>query len=357
MDAIRANTALMKSRCGTPVMAVVKADGFGLGSARVARAALAGGATELGVATCNEALGLRADGLDVPILAWVIHEGAPLREAVSAGIRLGLTTPAQVVEIARIAAGLGRPAEIELEVETGMHRSGCPESDWPALFEAARTAEEAGHVRVIGVWTHLAGTAPEQFTAPLANLGRAVALARTYGLRPRQHAAASVAASIDPRARLDIVRLGASLFGIEPDRSHPVGLVPTARWESQIIQLRDVPAGARVGYGRDEVREPTRLALIPVGYADGLSRHASPGLGVRIADGSVVPFFGRISMDQSIVDVSGHDVAPGDPVVLIGDSRRGEPDLVACADALDTIEQEVLTGLGPRVARIEEVLT
>lgn len=353
--AIRANVELMRELCGTLVMAVVKADGFGLGAVRASRAALAGGASELGVATCEEALALRAAGIEAPILAWLLHDGARVREAIAAGIRLSLTDRSQVTVVAQTARDLGMVAEVELEIESGMHRSGCIEEGWAAMFEEAQRAEGQGWMKVVGVWTHLSGTAPEHFTTPLEILDRAVAMARRRGLRPRRHAAASLAATVDPRTRLDLVRLGASLLGIEPVRSRPVGLRPVIRWESRITQVHDVREGDLVGYGRHRVSSSTRLALIPIGYADGLPRRASPGLGVAVA-GQTLPFVGSISMDQAVVEVGGTEIGPGEPVVLIGDPRAGEPGLADWADALGTIEQEVLTGLGDRVARRDEVL-
>lgn len=351
--AIADNARLLRALSGVPVMAVVKADGFGLGAARVARAALVGGASELGVATCDEALALRAAGITAPILAWLLHDGARVREALEQRVRLSVTSAAQLEEIARIAAALGVLAEVELEVETGMHRSGAAREDWPAFFAAAREQELEHRVRVIGVWTHLAGTAAEHFTGPLEALAEAIEMARGMGLRPRRHAAASVAAVTDPRTRLDLVRLGASLFGIEPVPDRPVGLRAVAVWESHVTQVRDAEADGLVGYGRDRIGRRTRLALIPLGYADGLSRRASPGLDVAIA-GRRFPFVGTISMDQAVIDIGDADVSAGDRAVLIGDADSGARSLREWADALGTIPQEVLTGLGSRVARIEE---
>lgn len=354
LAAIQANAALMLDTCRTPVMAVVKADGFGMGAVRAARAALAGGASELGVATCSEAIELRRAGITAPILAWVLHEDAPVAEALSCGIRLAPSTPAQIRHIAALAAQLGSIAELELEVETGMHRSGCPPEQWDELFRAAADAADA--VRVVGLWTHLAGSVPEHFDEPLARLADAAALARRSGLRPRLHAAASVAATVDPRTRLDLVRLGASVFGIEPVRDRPLGLTAVARWETRVTQVRDVVAGDVVGYDRVMLDHPSRLALLPVGYADGIPRHAA------LADGRVMtvmlggrrfPIVGAVSMDQTVIDVGDLPVERGDLVTIIGDPRQGEPALAEWAQMLHTIPQEVLTGIGSRVARGE----
>lgn len=353
--AIRANTSRMRELCSSPVMAVVKAGGFGLGAVRAARAALAGGATELGVATCAEAIELRRAGIDAPILAWMLHDDAPVRAAVAAGVRLSPTSAVQLGRVAAAAAALGIAAEVEIEVETGMNRSGAPRAEWPGLFEAAAAASASGLLRVVGVWTHLSGTSPAQFAAPLAHLDDAVALARSAGLRVRRHAAASRAAAVDPTSHLDLVRLGASLFGVEPVPERPVGLAPVARWETRVSQTREVRAGESVGYGQTRITAATRLALIPVGYADGISRRASGGeraMTVAVG-GRRCALIGAISMDQSVIDVGDAPVTAGDPVVLLGDPARDEPSLVEWSYAVGTIPQEVLTAIGPRVARTE----
>ncbi|MGO2519930.1 MAG: alanine racemase [Microbacterium sp.] len=354
-DAVRHNVARLRQLCGVPVMAVVKADGFGLGAERVARAALAGGATELGVATCEEALALRSAGVEEPILAWLIHDDAPLADAVNGSIRLSMTSVAQLEKIANIAATQHRCAEIELELETGMHRSGAARSDWEELFAAASDAENRGSVRVIGVWTHLAGADRLAYSAALTLLDEGLARARRAGLRPRSHAASSVPAVADSRTRRDVVRLGASLFGIEPQPQRPLGLRPVLRWESRIAQVRQADAGAMIGYERHRAVRPTRLGLIPIGYADGLPRRASAVLNVSVGE-ERFPFLGVISMDQAVIDLGDSATAVGDRVTLIGDLARGEPSLAEWANALDTIPQEILTGLGSRVARVEEVL-
>lgn len=335
-------------------MAVVKADGFGLGAERVARAALAGGATELGVATCEEAIELREAGLDEPILAWLIYDGAPLEDAVAHGIRLSITTAAQLEKIANIAAMQNRRAEIEIELETGMHRSGAARTEWEELFAAASAAENEGSVHVIGVWTHLAGTDRLAYSAALTLLDDGLARARRAGLRPRSHAASSVPAVADPRTRRDLVRLGASLFGIEPQPQRSLGLQPVLRWESRIVQIRHADAGAMIGYERHRAVGPTRLGLIPLGYADGLPRRASAVLDVSVG-GQRFPFLGSISMDQAVIDLGDSTMDVGDRVTLIGDPARDEPSLAQWAAVLDTIPQEILTGLGSRVARVEPV--
>ncbi|WP_242497825.1 alanine racemase [Microbacterium protaetiae] len=353
-DAVAANTARMVSLAGVPVMGVVKADGFGLGAASMARAVLAGGASELGVATCDEALALRAQGINVPLMAWLLHEGAPVAEALAADVAVSCATAPQVRQVAAAAREAGCRGIVELEVDTGMHRSGAAPAEWPELFHAARDAERAGALVVRGVWTHLGSTTPDPgtFDDPIARLERAVALAVGCGLRPmRRHAASSLAAVVAPRARLDLVRLGASLLGIEPVSAAPVGLAPAVRWTTRIVQTHAIAAGERVGYGGDyRAEHDGAVALLPVGYADGVPRSVSPGATVVIG-GRRAPLIGAVSMDQCVVDI-GHlnGVAAGDPVVLIG-TRAGEPSLAEWARLSGTIAQEVLTRLGPRVAR------
>lgn len=246
--ALAANTALVRDLCGTPVMAVVKADGFGLGAEIVARAVLAGGATELGVATCDEALALRAAGIAVPILVWMLHPGAPLAEAIAADVTLSCASLAMLESIIAATEHVGVPARIELEVETGMHRSGCPPHEWLQLCGAADAAARRGAVEVTGVWTHSGVTdpRPEAFDEPLERLDRAWREAQDAGLaRLRRHAASSLAAVAVPAARLDVVRVGAALFGIEPVASRPVGLRPVVRWETVVTQMRDIGPATR----------------------------------------------------------------------------------------------------------------
>lgn len=353
LTAIQENAALMRGTCRTPVMAVVKAEGFGMGAERAARAALAGGASELGVATCSEAIALRRAGITVPILAWLLHEHAPVAEALKWGIRLAPSSPAQIRDIAAVAAAQQNVAELELEVETGMHRSGCSPEHWEELFQAASDASDA--VRVVGLWTHLAGNQADHFDEPLARLADAAGLAERHGLRPRLHAAASVAATIDPRTRLDLVRLGASLFGIEPVRERPLGLAAVARWQTRVAQVRDVAVGDVVGYGRLVLDHPSRLALLPIGYADGIPRHAAFADGAMTVtlSGRRFPIVGAVSMDQTVIDVGDFPVERGDLVTIIGDPKQGEPGLDEWAQKLHTIPQEVLTGIGSRVARAE----
>lgn len=355
-SAIAANTRTMRALAETPLMAVVKADGFGLGAEVVARAAIAGGASELGVATCEEALALREAGIEVPILVWMLHPGAPLDAALRAGITLSCASLGQLEAVRAAAADAGITAVIELEVETGMHRSGCPEGEWSELLRVAAHAQQQGELEVRGVWTHFGATSLTAiaFAHPLERLDAAWRAAVEAGLQPRRHAASSLATSVAPESRLDVVRVGAALFGVEPDPAHPVGLEATVRWETSVAQVRDVAESAAVGYGGTyRTGRAARLALLPVGYADGVPRHGWPGLEVGIG-GRRFPVVGAISMDQCVVDVGDAPVEVGDRVVLLGDGSAGEPSLSEWSAILGTIPQEVLTGVGTRVARIVE---
>lgn len=354
-SAISTNTALLRTHCGTRVMAVVKADGFGLGAELIARAALAGGASELGVATCDEALALRDAGIEAPILVWMLHPGAPLADALRAGVALSCASPRLLELVAAAAAETGIRARIELEVDTGMHRSGCPPLEWGGLCADAERAQRGGLVDVAGVWTHFGVTDddPAAFADQLAALDAAWRTAYRAGLRPqRRHAASSLGAVVCPEARLDLVRIGAALFGIEPVPSRPLGLEQAARWETTVAQVRDVGPGDAVGYGgRYRTGRAGRLALLPVGYADGVPRSAWPGVTVSVG-GTRHPLVGAVSMDQCVVDVGDARVDAGDRVVLFGEPASGEPTLREWSLILGTIPQEVLTGLGPRVARV-----
>jgi alanine racemase len=297
---------------------------------------------------------LRASGIDVPILAWMLHRGAALAEAIRSDVTLSCASPGILESVVAAAEETGLRARIELEVDTGMHRSGCASSQWPDLCARAREAERQGVVEVTGVWTHLGSTEddPAAFAGALGRLDSAWQVAHGVGLRPRRrHAASSLAAAVSPQARLDLVRIGAALFGIEPVPDRPLGLDNSARWETTVTQVREVGAGESVGYGElHRVIRPTRLALLPVGYADGVPRSAGRGLTVSLG-GIRHPLVGAVSMDQCVIDVGDAQVDVDDCAVLFGDPTVGEPSLSEWARVLDTIPQEVLTGLGPRVAR------
>ncbi|GAA2998022.1 alanine racemase [Actinokineospora diospyrosa] len=338
-------------RAGSPaVLAVVKADGFGHGLADVARTAVANGATWIGVTSVAEGVAVRAAGVTVPVLSWL----NPVQVDVPTVLRhrIDLAVPSGRHLAAIVAAEPRHPVRVHLQLDTGMARDGAAPEEWAGLMAAARRAEVAGWVTVVGVMGHLAMADrpghPGNAQGKSALL-RGVALAEQAGLRPTlRHLAATAATLTDPSAHLDLVRIGAGLVGIDPSGS--TRLRPSLRLTAPVAQVRRVGAGVGVGYGHTGVTgRPTTLALLPLGYADGLPRSAS-GRAQVLVRGRRCPVIGVISMDQTVVDVGDVPVEPGDQAVLFGPGRA-EPAVEEWAAWAGTIPHEIVTGIGHRVGR------
>lgn len=360
LDAIRANVATLAECAGAAAtMAVVKADAYGHGLVPVARAARAGGAQWLGTAVLAEALALRQAGDDGPILAWLAAPGEDWSAALQADVDVAAYSADQLTEIAAAARGAGRAARVHLKVDTGLGRGGVMPADWPAVVAQARRLESEGVVRAVGVWTHFAyADAPGHPTiaAQLGVFAEALAEAEAAGLRPEvRHTANSAATLTLPGSHYDLVRPGLAVYGLSPvpDVAGPeeLGLRPAMRLEARVALVKHAPAGHGVSYGHTyTTTAATRLALVPLGYADGVPRHAS-GAGPIHVGGRTVPIAGRVCMDQVVLDVGDLDVRAGDPAVLIGDAGRGEPTAQDWAHAAGTISYEIVTRVSPRLPR------
>ncbi|GAA3032731.1 alanine racemase [Microbacterium dextranolyticum] len=354
--AITENVRHLRRLTDSQVIAVVKADGYGHGAVRSAVAALAGGASRIGVSDITEALALRAAGIDAPIFAWLHAPGASFVEAAAQRIELGISSMAQL-QAAADAASPDVPVGVHLKAETGLGRNGIAPAELPAVFAEAARLERIGRLRVIGIFSHLSNTTVDDDRAAVARFREALALAASVGLEPElRHIAASHAAIDLPEARFGCVRLGLAIYGLSPfaDRtSADLGLHPAMTLRGAVAAVRRVPAGQGVSYGYlHRAETETTLALVPLGYADGVPRAASSGAAVRIA-GETFPVAGRIAMDQFVVDVGDHEVAVGDAAVLFGDPTLGDPAVEVWADAADTVNYEVVTRIGPRVPRRE----
>ena len=360
--AIRANVERLRAAAGrVEVMVVVKADAYGHGGVPVARTALAAGATWLGVAQLGEALALRAAGIDAPLLTWLYAPGAPLAAAVAAEIDISASAPWALDELAAAARAAGRPARVHLKVDTGMARGGARPEAWEGLVaHAARLAAE-GTVDIVGVWSHLArGDEPDQPTTDrqVEVFTAALAVAERAGLRPSlRHLAASSGTLLHPSTHFDLVRPGIAVYGHSPapDVADAVelGLRAAMRLEADVVLTKDLPAGVPVGYGHTFTTPvPGRLALLPLGYADGIPRHASNTAPVQVGPHRS-RVAGRVSMDQIVVHLpDGADVSAGDVAVLFGDARDGHPTAQDWAAAVGTISYEIVTRLSNRVPRV-----
>ncbi|MGY1619137.1 alanine racemase [Geodermatophilus sp. SYSU D00691] len=357
LDAIAANTAVLRAKVGRPLMAVVKADGYGHGMLPAARAALAGGADMLGVAVVEEALRLRAGGVTAPLLAWLNGPGEDFAAALAADVEVSVNATWGLDEVVAAARATGRPARLHLFVDTGLSREGATVQEWPGLVAAAARAQADGEVEVVGLWSHMAYA-----DAPLhPTIGRqvlvfeeAVAIARAAGLTDaRRHLANSAATVTLPETWYDMVRPGIAIYGLDPLGGDPAahGLRPAMTVQARVALTKRVPAGAGVSYGHAySTAAETTLALVPVGYADGVPRAAGNRAPV-LAAGARRTIAGRVCMDQFVLDVGDDPIAPGERVVLWGPGTAGEPTAQDWADVLDTIHYELVTRVGGRFTR------
>ncbi|WP_404475902.1 alanine racemase [Microbacterium aerolatum] len=352
MDAIADNTRHLRRLTGVEVIAVVKANAYGHGAAASAVAALSGGATRLGVADINEALDLRRQGITAPIISW-LHQPDERFDAVAAErIEVGISSFDQLEAAGAVAGG---DVGVHLKLETGLSRNGIAPGDWGRVFAEAARLERIGRIRIVGLFSHLSNASPADDRAALARFEEGTKAAASAGIRPEIRHIAATAAAIDlPETRLDAVRIGIGLYGLSPfdDRSSAeLGLRPAMTLRGAVAAVRRVPAGSGVSYGYDHrTNRDTTLALVPLGYADGIPRQAS-GRGPVVINGQRFSVAGRIAMDQFVVDVGDAHVAVGDEVVLFGDPTLGVPSATEWANAASTINYEIVTRIGNRVPR------
>jgi alanine racemase len=357
LDAIRTNVARLRVGTNAQVMAVVKGDGYGHGMVASARAALRGGATWIGACTLDEALELRRAGLTAPIFAWLLAPGLPLHEAVEADVDLSASSVGLLAEIVRAAQRVGRPARTHLKIDTGLSRGGASPADWPELCDAAAKAEADGYLKIVGAWSHLVyADVPEHATTDrqLALFAEGLETASRLGVTPpMRHIANSAATLTRPDTHFDLVRPGIAIYGLSPVPGRDFGLRPAMSVRARVLLTKRVPAGQGVSYGHTyHTERDTTLALLPMGYADGIPRGASNLAPVRLA-GANRPIAGRVSMDQIVIDCGDASVAAGDVAVLFGPGDDGEPTADDWADVLDTINYEIVTRMGStRVPRV-----
>ncbi|MEU1535136.1 alanine racemase [Streptomyces fagopyri] len=361
LAALRANVRTLRAHApSAALMAVVKSDAYGHGAVPCARAALEAGATWLGTATPEEALALRAAGVPGRVMCWLWTPGGPWREAVEADLDVSVSGMWALREVVAAAAAAGVPARVQLKADTGLGRSGCQPADWPELVEEALRAEAGGRIRITGLWSHFA-CADEpghpSVRAQLALFREMVTYAEERGVRPEvRHIANSPATLTLPESHFDLVRTGIAVYGISPSPEigtpADFGLRPVMTLSASLALVKHVPGGHGVSYGHHYVTPgPTTLGLIPVGYADGIPRHAS-GTGPVLVGGKWRTVAGRVAMDQFVVDLGGDEPAPGSQAVLFGPGDRGEPTAEDWARAAGTIAYEIVTRIGTRVPRV-----
>ena len=348
----------------TALMAVVKADGYGHGMLTAARAAIEGGATWLGVAHPASALALARADLDAQILTWLFEPHTArivLPEVLASGVDVSVGSPEMLALVSEAARQADRRARVHLKIDTGMGRNGV--LPWQ-IREMGATLREDDFLQATGAWTHL--TSADDPSDPATDQqvelfdSACAAFADEVGPIPLQHIANSAATLTRPDLHRDLVRPGIALYGYPPVPTD-VPLRPAMTLTSRIALVKEVPEGHSIGYGRMRTTtRPTRLGLVPIGYADGLHRAGSDRCDVlvRTASGDRrAPQVGRISMDQIVIDLGADSEArPGDEVFLFGDAG-GDPGGPSASTADDwaaaagTIPYEVLTSVSGRVTR------
>jgi alanine racemase len=352
-DAIRSNVRYFTRLTRGRLMAVLKADGFGHGP--LAPVVIEEGASSLGVVSIDEALVLRRSGAEVPILSWLNPIDADFASAVAEHIDLGVASVDALQAIARAARRVGRRARLHLHVDLGMSRDGAPASAWRSLCVLARMAEQEGHAHVVGIMGHMSCADRQNDPHNLRErllFAAAVRSARRIGLAPAvTHLAATAATITGVGGEHDLHRIGAGLYGIDP--SHTTRELRFAlSLHAPVISARRVDARVSVGYGACFTTDrPTHLALLPVGYADGLPRAASHRAEV-LARGRRRPIVGVISMDTAVIDTGDDCLTPGETATLLGPGDRGEPTVADWARWSNTIEHEIVTRIGSRVSRV-----
>ncbi|QKT06667.1 alanine racemase [Gordonia sp. X0973] len=359
LAAIAHNLRVLSDVAGVGVLAVVKAGGYGHGALPVARTLVDAGAVGLGVAHVGEAVALREGGIAAPVTAWLHTPDTDFESAIAADVDVAVSSSRQLDAVVAAAARRGETASVTVKVDTGMNRGGVAAPEWPAFVEAFGRAHAAGAVRLHGAMAHLAcGDEPENPAndEQAAGLRAAVDDLRRIGAQPELvHLANTPAALTRPDLAFDAVRPGIGVYGLNPVPRHSTAdLIPAMTLRTQVSLVKQVSAGSGISYGHT-YRAPadTVVAVIPVGYADGVPRLLSGRLRVRI-NGRDFTGVGRICMDQFVVDLGpdGGGVVEGDEVTLFGTGADGGPTAREWADLTDTIDYEIVTGIGPRIARV-----
>lgn len=371
LSAIEKNVKHLMSQSGKPALAVVKADAYGHGLIPVAKRAIASGVSWLGVALLEEAIALRESGVTAPILAWLTPTTDDFAGALKNNIDIGVPSLAHLEIIESVARANNIVARVHLEVDTGMTRGGAL-YEWDELIVAARKAEQAGYVKVIGVWSHFArADEPGHEFNVLQRNNFVVALdaAKQAGLSPEVvHLSNSAATINDEESHFDLIRLGIAMYGLSPDvekmgSSDQLGLTPALSLRARVHLVKDVPAGSQVGYGGSAITsQDTKIGIVAMGYADGVPRNANNSVGVLVGN-KMSPIIGRVSMDQFVVDLGKESqVRAGDWAYLIGAMIGSENTASytshtcytadSWAGACGTINYEIVTRIGPRVKRI-----
>jgi alanine racemase len=356
LEVIASNYKTLKDLTGGQVLAIVKADAFGHGMIEVSKKLESIGVDILGTADVDEALEIRKAGIRSPIMAWLHGKNTDFEQAIDQDIQLGASAIATLEKIAAAAKKVGQTAKVHLKVDTGLGRNGSDLDSWPALIEKAVELSAAGAIELVGVFSHLSGTSEKDDLEQLRVFEEAIETATKLGASFKiRHIAASLAALRYPATRLDMIRVGAALYGIDPSPdavARECGLLPAMRVTSEVVHIKKVPAGHGVSYGYlHKTTGESTLALVPFGYTEGFPRIATGHAEVSL-NGKRYRVLARVAMDQFILDLGSDSAEVGDEVVIIGDSTKGEPSAEDLALAAGTINYEIVTKMGGRAKRV-----
>ena len=361
LSAITQNFKSIKSRTTADVLAVVKADAYGHGLIPVSKALEDAGVDWFGTALLEEAINLRKAGILKPIISWLTPLGEDFKSAIDLDIDLGIPSIDLLNEVIKAASLTGKAARIHLEIDTGMSRGGVL-SEWDQLIKSVLVGVNLKQLKVIGIWSHFArADEPDELMnqEQLSLFEEKVNQAKAAGIDAQFiHIANSAALFTNKSSHKNIIRSGIALFGLSPDiktigDSSSLGLKPAMKLKAKLNLVKDVKAGASVGYGGTVViKSDTKLGVVALGYADGIPRNTNNLAGVFV-DKKRAPIIGRVSMDQFVVDLGITSTAKtGDEVIVFGDGSSGEYTVDEWAKAANTINYEIITRIGPRVPRI-----
>lgn len=358
LSAVAHNIGILRAHTPAQVMAVVKADGYGHGASQIGRAALDAGAVELGVATVDEALAIRRDGITAPVLSWLHGRDADFEAAIAADVQIAISSPRQLASVVEAARSVGRTAEVTIKIDTGLARNGVAPAEWEEIRDQIAKAVAEQVIVLRGAMTHLArGDEPEHPTNNLQaeRFDEAVADLVRVGAPPQVRHIANSAATLTRRDLAhDLVRTGIAVYGRSPTPDlGDFGLIPVMTLSAEVLSVKKIEAGHGVSYGHTWVApRDTTVALLPAGYADGIPRQLSNRLRVNI-NGRNFPGVGRVCMDQMVIDVGpdGGGVTEGDRAVLFGTGADDGPTALDWAETIGTIDYEIVSAIRGRAIR------
>ena len=332
-------------------LAVVKADGYGHGASQTAKAAIRGGASMLAVASVEEGVSLRNDGIAVPILVLGAVTGYDVRKGIEYDLIQTVCSHEMIRMCESAANGLDKKTEVHLKIDTGMGRIGVrTENERDGII---KELQESAHVTLSGVFTHFSdaddGEGGEKYTEQ--QFQRFLEMTSVFPETVIRHCCNSAAIHRHPEMYLDMVRAGISLYGYPPVKTNlPLKMCMT--WTASVSYVKELPAGSYVSYGRTwQAEHPVRAATVTCGYGDGYHRCAAEKAYVLIR-GKKAKILGRICMDQMIADVTDiPGVTAGDEVILIGQDEREKITAEDLAEWSGTISYEILLSAGSRVKR------